>query len=319
MMMPGSSFGCRATSIQFEYLQSSAALLTRPCATRKTGRYGRDCFSGGDRCRSASRGLERFGEGGADQTLSMGAIVIGHMPIAMATLPFVTTPAAQCLPYLFGGILLHFGYQLFLLKSYQLGDLTQVYPIARGSAPLIVALLSMTLLGLHLNYVESLAIMIIGAGIISLALVRQSDGIQNWKAASVALITGGFIAAYSLVDGLGARLAGSSLGFYCWLAIGNGLLMIAFLALRSPRTLLAIPRRGMPIVFVGGGASFVAYALVTWAFTEAPIALVTALRETSIIFALLIGVFFLKERLSLLKVFSTMTTLLGALLLRFAK
>lgn len=258
-------------------------------------------------------------KGGADKTLSMGAVVVGHMPIALAALPFVPLPASESVPYLFGGMLLHFGYQLFLLKSYQMGDLTQVYPIARGSAPLIVALVSVVLLGVHLNSFELLAILVIGAGIISLALVRQSDSTQNRNVAVVALITGGFIASYSLIDGLGARLAGTSLGFYCWLAIGNGLLMIAFLALRSPQTLRSLPRNGMPILFVGGGASFIAYALVTWAFTQAPIALVTALRETSIVFALLIGVFFLKERLSLLKVFSTMTTLLGAILLRYAR
>ena len=258
-------------------------------------------------------------KGGADKTLSMGAVIVGHVPIAVAALPFVPLPAIESLPYLLGGILLHFGYQIFLLKSYQMGDLTQVYPIARGSAPLIVALISVVLLGVHLNSMELLAILIIGAGIISLALVRRSDGMQNPGAALAALITGGFIASYSLVDGLGARVAGTSLGFFCWLAIGNGLLMIVFLALRSPQTLRALPRQGLPMLFFGGGASFIAYALVTWAFTQAPIALVTALREISIVFALLIGVFFLKERLSLLKVFSTMTTLLGAILLRYAR
>lgn len=258
-------------------------------------------------------------KGGEDKTLSMAAVVIGHMPFALVALPLVPLPATESLPHLFGGMLLHFGYQLFLLKSYQMGDLTQVYPIARGSAPLIVALISVVLLGVHLNSMECLAILVIGGGIISLTLVRQSDGTQNRSAVVVALITGGFIASYSLIDGLGARLAGTSLGFYCWLTIGNGVLMFAFLALRSPHTLCALPRRGLPILFVGGGASFIAYAFVTWAFTQAPIALVTALRETSIVFALLIGVFFLKERLSLLKVFSTMTTLLGAILLRYAR
>lgn len=258
-------------------------------------------------------------KGGSDKTLSMGAIVIGHVPLALLALPFVPVPAAESLPYLIGSIFLHFGYQLFLLKSYQMGDLTQVYPIARGSAPLIVALVSVVFLGVHLNSMELAAVAIVGIGIISLALVRRGDGMQSWNAAAVALITGGSIASYSLVDGLGARLAGTSLGFYCWLTIGNSLLMVAFLFLRSPQTLHALPRSGMPILIVGGGASFVAYALVTWAFTHAPIALVTALRETSIIFALLIGVFVLKEKLSLLKVFSTMMTVLGAILLRFAR
>ncbi|MFT6023372.1 MAG: drug/metabolite transporter (DMT)-like permease [Ascidiaceihabitans sp.] len=258
-------------------------------------------------------------KGGADKTMSMGAVVLGHMPLALIALPFVPMPAIESMPYLAAGILLHVGYQLFLLKSYEIGDLTQVYPIARGAAPLIVALFSVVVLGIQLSSIQMLAILIIGCGIISLALVRKADGLRNGNAAVLALITGLFIAAYSLVDGLGARIAGTSLGFYSWLAIGNGLIMAAYLAVKSPKTLGVIATKGRGVFLFGGGASFVAYAIVTWAFTQAPIALVTALRETSIVFALLIGVFFLKERLDLIKVFSTLTTLLGAALLRFAK
>ena len=258
-------------------------------------------------------------KGSTDKALSMGAVVIGHVPIAAIILPVVPMPEVASLPYLFSGIALHLGYQIFLLKSYQTGDLTQVYPIARGSAPLIVALFSLTILGVQLSGTQLLAIAIIGAGIISLAMVRRSDGQVNRKAAVLAGITGLFIASYSLVDGLGARIAGTSLGFYCWLAVGNGTLMVLYLLWKSPKTLWSIPRRGMRVMAIGGTTSFVAYALVTWAFTQAPIALVTALRETSIVFVLLIGVFVLKERLSLLKVFATMTTLLGAALLRYAK
>ena len=258
-------------------------------------------------------------KGGADKTLSLGAVVLGHMPLAVLSLPFVPAPAIESLPYLFGGVILHVGYQIFLLRAYQAGDLTQVYPLARGSAPLIVAIFSVLVLGVHLEKLELLAIAIIGLGIISLALVRRSDGLRNPRAAGFALITGVFIASYSLVDGQGARIAGTSVGFFAWLAIINSLLMALFLAVRHPQTLRAIPKQGMGLLLVGGGASFIAYALVTWAFTQAPIALVTALRETSIVFALLIGVFFLKERLDLLKVVSTALTLVGALLLRYAR
>ncbi len=120
-------------------------------------------------------------KGGRDKTMSMGAVVLGHMPLALIALPFVPMPAVESLPYLAGGILLHFGYQLFLLKSYQTGDLTQVYPIARGSAPLIIALFSVVVLGVKLEPVEMLAILIIGGGIISLALVRRADGQRNGK------------------------------------------------------------------------------------------------------------------------------------------
>lgn len=258
-------------------------------------------------------------KGGMDKRVTMSAVVLGHLPFALIILPFVPFPAAESLPYLVAGILLHVGYQLFLFQSYQKGDLTQVYPIARGSAPLIVALVSISFLGVHLSPMEIIAITIIGAGILSLTLVRQADGTRNGHAALLALITGCFIAAYSLVDGLGARLAGTSLGFYGWLTIGNVVIIVIFLLFKSPSVFGDILRTGRRVFVIGGSASFAAYAIVIWAFTQAPIALVTALRETSIIFALLIGVFFLKERLDLTKVLSTMTTLLGVALLRLSK
>ncbi len=258
-------------------------------------------------------------KGGADKRMNMGAVVLGHVPLALVALPVVPMPAVASLPYLLAGIILHFGYQIFLLRSYEKGDLTQVYPIARGSAPLMVALFSVVVLGVHLSGIEVVAIVVIGVGILSLALVRQADGLRNGKAARLALVTGLFIASYSLNDGLGARLAGTSLGFYSWLAIGNGMLMALYLLKTSPDILGSIYHKGRMVFVLGGSASFIAYALVTWAFTQAPIALVTALRETSIVFALLIGVFFLKERIDLVKVFSTATTLLGAILLRYSK
>ncbi|WP_193180011.1 DMT family transporter [Nisaea sediminum] len=258
-------------------------------------------------------------KGGSDKLMAMAAVVLGHLPFAAGGLLIAPVPDVASLPYLAAGIALHVGYQLFLLGSYNHGDLTQVYPIARGSAPLIVAAISIVFLGTVLNQIELCAILLIGAGIISLALVRRADGQRNGKAAVLALVTGCFIASYSLVDGLGARLAGTSLGFYAWLSLGNGVIMAGYLALRQPDAFIRMARNGKMLFLVGGGASFVAYALVTWAFTEAPIALVTALRETSIVFALLIGVFFLKERLDLMKVASTMTTLAGAALLRLAR
>jgi len=218
-------------------------------------------------------------KGGLDKHVAMGAVVLGHVPFALLALPFAPAPTVASLPYLAGGIVLHLGYQLFLMQSYRVGDLTQVYPIARGAAPLIVALISVSVLGVHLSSMELTAIAVIAAGIISLGLVRRADGQRNLNAAALALITGMFIASYSLVDGLGARLAGTSLGFFAWLAIGNGLAMLAYLALTSPAKLRDIPRQGKWTFVIGGGASFAAYAFVTWAFTQAPIALVTALRE----------------------------------------
>lgn len=258
-------------------------------------------------------------KGGPDKHLSMAAIVLGHSPIALAVLPFVPSPAPESWPYLVAGIALHVGYQLFLLASYRIGDLTQVYPIARGTAPLLVAGVSTVFLGVKLTTLEIAAVLTIGIGIMSLSFVRQRDGLRNHRAGMLAFLTGCFIAAYSLVDGTGARLAGTALGFYGWLAIGNAIVFAAFTAIMRPGILGSIHRTAKQTFVFGGSASFLAYALVIWAFTQAPIPLVTALRETSVVFALIIGVWFLKEKLDLAKVLSTFVTLLGAALLRFSK
>jgi drug/metabolite transporter (DMT)-like permease len=258
-------------------------------------------------------------KGGTDKLMSLTAVILGHVPFALVAIAVSPPLDNAALPYIAVGIVLHFGYQAFLLYAYAAGDLTQVYPIARGSAPLIVAVVSITVLGVSLHLIELIAVFIIGVGIVSIALTRRADGLRNRRAATFALITGCFIASYSMVDGMGARVAGTALGYFGWLAICNSIVLGIAVAIRAPQTYRSLWREGRGLFWIGGGASFAAYAIVTWAFTQAPIALVTALRETSIVFALLIGVFFLKERLDLMKVLSTMTVLIGAALLRLAR
>lgn len=257
-------------------------------------------------------------KGGADKDVSMAAVVVGQGACGAAVLPFVAAPAMESLPYLVLSIALHLGYQVFLLAAYRIGDLTQVYPIARGVAPLLVAAFSVLVLGVVLSGGEMFAIAVIAAGIMSLSLVVRSDGGANRKAAMLAVMTGCFIASYSITDGIGARVAGTALGFYGWVALGNAATFMLYTRVLSPG-LLTRTIGAWRVIVIGGGASFIAYALVVHAFTEAPIALVTALRETSIIFALMIGVFVLKEPLNLAKIISTMLTVFGAALLRFSK
>lgn len=258
-------------------------------------------------------------KGSADKHLSMAGVIVGHLPYAIVALFFVPMPDLACWPYLLGSFALHFGYQIFLLNSYKIGDLTQVYPVARGIAPLIVAAVSVSVLGVVLGWMEIAAIVLIGTGLLSLGLVRGHGGARNPKAAMLAAVTGCFIAGYSLVDGLGARVAGTGVGFYSWSAMGNAIIFAAFLRINKPGTLSRLWPEGRFVLIVGGFASYCAYALVVWGFMQAPIALVTALRETSIIFALFIGVFFMKERLDLMKVLATFSTIVGAVLLRFAR
>lgn len=252
----------------------------------------------------------------ADKAQSMTAVVLGHAPFALLALAVSPWPRPESVPYLLAGAGLHVGYQLFLLASYRCGDLSQVYPLARGCAPLLVAGVSIAFLGVEFSNAETAAVVLIGTGIMSLVLVRRQDGLRNPGAATLALVTGGFIAAYSLVDGLGAREAGTALGFYGALSTLNALLFAAIMRLARPGLVSQVVGRQWRFMLMGGGASFAAYAMVTWAFTLAPIALVASLRETSIIFALLLGVGVLKERLDLMKLVATACTLLGVGLLR---
>jgi len=251
-----------------------------------------------------------------DKYLSMSAVVIGRAPFAMVTMLFSPFPSMESLPYVFIGALLHVGYQLFLLASYRLGDLSQVYPLARGIVPMIVTVVSSTVLGVKFLPSEFFGIIIIAAGISSLSLVRRHDGQFNRRAVFCSLMTGGFIAAYSLVDGTGARQAGTALGFYGCLSVVNALIFALIMRFLRPGTIKNVFSEKYQLALKGGGFSFFAYTIVIWAFTQAPIALVTALRETSIIFAMLLGIYVLKERFNLVKVIATIFILLGMVMLR---
>ena len=173
-------------------------------------------------------------KGGIDKRVSMAAVVLGSTPPAVLGLVAAPAPDLAALPYMGAALVLHVGYQLFLMQAYAKGDLTQVYPIARGSAPLIVALVSVLFLGVVLGPGEVAGVVLIGTGVLSLALVRRADGVRNGPAAGLAFATGLFIAAYSLVDGLGARVAGSSVGYYSWVAVANGAVTGALLAGFAP-------------------------------------------------------------------------------------
>lgn len=259
-------------------------------------------------------------KGGADKHLSMTALTIGQglpaIPLLALWSPF---PDASSWWLIAVSAVLHIGYQLFLLNAYRLGDFTQVYPIARGSAPLIVTLVSVTALGVALTGQQLLAIVLIASGIIALGLVRRADGLRNPRAAALALGTGCFIAGYSLVDGIGARVAGTGPGFYACAALLNAAVFAVFMELRKPGVVKQSFTKARTTLLVGGVASFTAYCLVVWAFTLAPIALVTALREVSIVFALVIGIVVFREPLNLVKVVTTMVTLAGVALMRLAR
>ncbi len=253
-------------------------------------------------------------KGGDDKRLQMTAIVVGHLPFAPIAIYFAPPLDLACWPNLALGAIFHLGYQYYLVESYKKGDLSQVYPIARASAPLLVTLISSIFLNVNLNFSDYLGIIIIALGLI------VSSGIYKLKiptgAVGSALITGLFISAYSLSDGYGGRIGNSPIAFYAWLTVINGFVWLIYIFITSPSSLpkLIGPAKGSLII--GGSASYLAYSLIMYAFSKAPIAVVMALRETSIIFAILLGVLFLNEKITTPKLFGTGLTLIGVVILR---
>lgn len=232
---------------------------------------------------------------GLDRRSTMLLIALSQGAIALPLAVFAPWPEGAVWGWLAASMVFHVGYNVFLAEAYAHGDLSQVYPLARGSAPLIVMAVS-TAYGARFTGGELLAVAAISLGIFAMTLKGSSAGRMRGWAVFWALGTAGFTAGYTLVDGLGARAAGSALGFVPWMALGEALGMAAFaVAVRGPRALRVLRpvwRGGL----LAGAMSFTSYGIAIWGFTVAPIALVAALRETSILFAMLIGVVLLGER-----------------------
>jgi drug/metabolite transporter (DMT)-like permease len=251
-----------------------------------------------------------------DKMAGVIAVTLGGAVMGLACLFHTGLPARVAWPLVASSAVLHTGYFLFLTSAYRVGDLSQVYPIARGVAPLMTAAAAGLVLGERLTPLETAAVAIIGLGLISLVLTAKTDGRLNLASCTLALVTGVFISAYSLNDGVGARTAGSSLAFFSAAALLNCVLMCIGMSFFRRDVVVVALKNCRRSLWIGGPLSFIAYALITWAFTQAPIAVVSALRETSLVFALVISTLFLKERINLAKVVSVFVTLSGAILLR---
>lgn len=255
----------------------------------------------------------------SDRLIMVAIMMVSQAAIGLLALPFVEFPTSAAWPYIWASTALHTAYFLFLTMAYRYGDLSHVYPISRGLAPLIVAFVSVIYIGDILTRQATLSIVIIALGIMSLTLTRGASGFREPKAIFFALGTGVFIAGYTIVDGLGARLADSAHSYIFWLNIFDGI-PITLIALYLRRNqVVAQVRTSWKVGVFSGIVSLMAYWIVLWAMTQAPMAMVSAVRETSMVFAVLFGVFFLKERLNLARLASIIVTLVGAVILKSEK
>src|SRR5262245_13895352 len=238
--------------------------------------------------------------------------------MVLPVLPFLPLPAVQAWPYIAASAVIHVAYFLTLAEAYRWGDLGQVYPIARGAAPLLTAALAALWLKEALGGAGWAGVTVLAGGIFLLTVkggrrLARFDG----RAVAAALATSLTITAYTLVDGIGARLAGSAMAYTVWLFIGDGITMAIYGWLRLGPGLLGEFRVHWRTAVAGAALSTAAYAIAIWAMTVAPIALVAALRETSVLFAALFAALILREPVLPVRLVAAGLVLAGALLLRF--
>jgi len=260
-------------------------------------------------------------KGSGDPLISIALVTAGSGLAALLLLPFIGwTVAPEAWLWIAGSALAHILYRLALVRGYAIGDMSLVYPIARGSAPLLTALIGIALLNETVSGPALAGILIIVTGVFGISTARRGLAMaKNSAAVGFALLTAMLITTYTYLDGFGARLSGNAAAYTMLLFIVDTPVMMAIaLWRRGPNLVAAAFRRTSLICFGGGVLSFLSYWIAIWAMTKLPIPVVAALRETSIAFGALIAIIFLGERMTLLRTAATLAILSGAALLRFA-
>jgi drug/metabolite transporter (DMT)-like permease len=254
---------------------------------------------------------------GSDTLSTTALIAIGAGIVGVALLPFVGVPLAAAWSWVAASIIIHLFYFIGLSEGYRVGDLGQVYPLARGTAPLMTATLSVPLVGEALGPLGWGGIFALASGVLLLS-ARGGHALARFDArvTGFALFTAITICAYSFVDGIGARLAGSASAYTACLFIGNGVVLAAYAVARLRGKVFVAMAPYWATGLAGGGLQFVSYGIAIWAMTVAPIAIVAALRETSVLFGAVLAVVFLKEPLRPIRIAAAVMVMSGLLMIR---
>jgi drug/metabolite transporter (DMT)-like permease len=256
---------------------------------------------------------------GLDPLTSTVLITTGAGLVSLALLPFAGLPPAVAWPWVIASVVIHLFYFIGLSEAYRTGDLGQVYPLARGSAPLMTAGVTASLLGERIGAAGWSGIVILASGVLLLSL-RGGRLMEppDRRAVGFALFTALTICLYSVVDGIGGRAAGNPHAYTLAMFIGNALAMIVYFLIRRGPSAIAPMLKTWPVGVVGGSLQLLSYGIVIWAMTLAPIALVAALRETSVLFGALIAVVFLKEPLRPARISAALMIVCGLVLIRMS-
>jgi len=257
-----------------------------------------------------------FLKGSGDTLLSTTLVMGGAAVIALMALPFLPVPARASWPYLAASALLQMGYLVLLVRIYRVVDMSLAYPLMRGSAPLVVALISWVWLGEALPGLAWIGIGTISLGIMTMA--GGARGVLSPAGLASVLTNAVLIAAYTLIDGAGARVSGTPAAYTLWLSLLTGMAMAGWAIPARGGALISYGRRNWHIGLIGGLGTIVSYTIALWAMTMAPIAMVAALRETAILFGVAISALALRERVGPARVLAACIIAGGAMLLRLA-
>lgn len=259
-----------------------------------------------------------------DKPLDTALVHLLGALIALPLLLIVGLPGPAGLPYIAASLVIHVGYYIALAGAYQHGDLGLTYPIMRGLAPLLVAMGSGSLIGEVPSPAAWAGVLAITTGVALVGLARPGEALNHRKALMFAFANAGIIAVYTVVDGLGVRAevaaGGNALRYVLLLFVLDGIAYPLLVWLRRGPAgrahILAYARQRWPLAAVGGAASIGSYAIALWAMTRAPVASVAALRETSVLFAAVLGTVMLKEAFGLQRAIGTVVIVAGVVALR---
>jgi drug/metabolite transporter (DMT)-like permease len=232
---------------------------------------------------------------GKDHLLSIAGLNAAGALIAFVLIPVVGLPDVESWPYLLASVVIHSGYYIALSEAYKHGDFSQAYPVARGTAPILVTLWGVFVLNEVLTTIEVFSLIGVVTGILIFATRSFGQVLQDRRALMSALITSMFIGAYTIVDGIGGRLSGNVPGYMVWLSALDWFPVMVYAVYKRGISKVVEQRFNWKILFLGAALALASYSLVVWSMTQAPIPMVSALRETSIIIAALIGAYYFKE------------------------
>ena len=253
----------------------------------------------------------------ADTRLATAGVYIGGGLIAALALPFLPPPAAASWPYLAAATVIELLYGILLAAAYRVGDLSHAYPLMRGTAPLLVAIGSAGLIGEPLSRAVWIGVALVSCGIFSMIFDARSQG-HSPAATRLALLNAFMIAAYTTIDGLGVRVSSQPVTYSLWLSLLIAGPWLIFVAARVRIEGWRPLRRHTASCAVGAVFSVASYTLALWAMTRAPVAAVAAVRESSIVFSMILGALVLRERLTRVRALGAVAIALGVLMIRLA-